>query len=93
MLRVRPRWVFRTPHAAARHGLSGLAAPAAGRVKAPMQRIADAWGENICGAVAAFVVPASLQCSKVEVLRYVGYGAMAVLALIVLWLGVKVLRR
>jgi hypothetical protein len=63
----------------------------ADRVKAPMQRMAEAWGANICDAVAP-LVPAFMRCSDIEPLHYVGYAAFAalvVLAAIVIWAGAR----
>jgi hypothetical protein len=57
-----------------------------------MDRIVEAWGEHLCAAVAAFIVPASLQCSDVP-LHYVGFGAMALLVTFVLWMGFRVVSR
>jgi hypothetical protein len=41
--------------------------------------------------IAAFVSPASLECSDAEVVRYVGYAALAVLTIVAVSLVMKVL--
>ena len=56
-----------------------------------LQHIAETWGDYVCDTVAAFVSPASLQCGDAEVVRYVGYAAFALLVVVAVWLGAKVL--
>ena len=54
-----------------------------------MQRIAEGWGEWICGA--ADFVTTSLECSDMVVVRFVGYSAMGLVAALVIWAAAKLL--